>query len=122
MKDTLAGNHRCDGRPRHREISHADHVDKRAWALLPPMSEWGMWDRSEPERQDKKFGRPAGHLGSQYGSGRRPDVLEKCIDGFRKFAKRSERTLKRFLGRGHRRLKGADRRQRAVIALDLDRT
>jgi len=58
------------------------------WALLPPLSEWGKWDRAAPERQEKKFGRPSGHLGTQFGSGRRADVLEKCIQGFRKFAKK----------------------------------
>jgi hypothetical protein len=60
------------------------------WALLPPMIEWGKWKRTVPERQDTKFGRPSGHLGSQFGYGRRPDMLEKCILGFQKFAKRSD--------------------------------
>lgn len=60
------------------------------WALLPPLSEWGTWDRSHPERQDKKFGRVAGHLGTQFGSGRKPEVLEKCIVGFRKFSRKSD--------------------------------
>lgn len=60
------------------------------WALLPPMKDGGTWDRSAPNRQNTKFGRHAVHLGSQFGYGRRPDVLEKCIIGFRKFAKRSD--------------------------------
>lgn len=60
------------------------------WALLSPMWDWGKWDRSSPEREDKKYGRTAGHLGTQFGSGRRPDVLEKCLVGFRKFARKSD--------------------------------
>lgn len=57
------------------------------WALLPPLSEWGKWDRSDPEHQNTKYGRPAGHLGRQFGSGLNPDMLKKCIEGFRKYVK-----------------------------------
>jgi hypothetical protein len=58
----------------------------RKWALLPPRSEWGKWDRLDEKYAKTKPGRPNEHLGKQFGFRTDTDMVDKILQGFRKFA------------------------------------
>ena len=56
------------------------------WALLPPRSKWGKWDRLAPEYAGTNPGRSATTDEGRLFSGRTsPEMVEKILEGFHRF-------------------------------------
>lgn len=82
----------------------------RIWALLPPRTEWGKWDRLHPDYADSCLGRPAIHLEQMFAGRTDQSMIDAIITGFRRHAGKCDNlteiwattVLKDFGGHVHR--------------------
>ena len=63
------------------------------WALLPPRTEWGRWDRQDPKREGSRFGRRAEHRDREMFAARiDAEMVDLMVEGLRLHAK-GEQTI-----------------------------
>lgn len=61
--------------------------DRRIWVLLGPRFRCGRWDRLDPQYQASQLGRPSDAHGVKVGHKTTPEMIQKIVNGFRRYAK-----------------------------------
>lgn len=65
----------------------------RLWALLPPRTQWGTWDRLKKEYADSTVGRPPLHLEEMFTGRTSKEMIVRMINGFKKYVNRCDNLI-----------------------------
>ena len=62
----------------------------RVWALMPPRTQWGAWNRLDAKYSNSTVGRPPVQLEEMFTGRTSKEMIERMVNGFRKYVKRCD--------------------------------